>query len=282
MMRWQLVRVFILYLFNLGSLFNALILTIKKNYDHEAEQLLKVQNMTLEHGFDLGSHDDIDNYLHSRVSHCWESGVGEEFVFLSFFDLCFLLLQILFQDFLRGLAVRRLNRYCFWNLEHGFPGYAEFKLADNTLHLIYNQGICWMATFFCPGMPLIFVVKLIILMYLRKWTVLTCNTPNQRIFRVKNNNFNLYLLLIMLVLCVIPVAIGLYSVAPSKDCGPFRNNIRMGFVIRFGFIIFAIFVFDLPKLVKNHMLPLFSPSSPIARKSTPKSPISSIQSLHQL
>ena len=86
-----------------------------------------------------------------------------------------------------------------------------------------------MGTYFCPGMPIIFSIKLILLMYLRKWCVLTCNTPNQRIFRIKNNNFNLFLLLIMLVLCVIPVGIGLFMIPPSRSCGPFRNATRVWF-----------------------------------------------------
>ena len=207
MMRWQLVRVFILYLFNLGSLFNALLDTIKRQKMHADEH----------HDHHQGN---IDTY-------CWETRIGEEFITLSFFDLLFLCMQIFGQDFVRGLVVRHLNRFCFWNLEHGFPGYAEFKLADNTLHLIYNQGISWMGTYFCPGMPIIFSIKLILLMYLRKWCVLTCNTPNQRIFRIKNNNFNLFLLLIMLVLCVLPVGIGLFIIPPSKSCGPFQNATHM-------------------------------------------------------
>ena len=53
------------------------------------------------------------------------------------------------------------NGICCWNLEQGFPGYAEFKLADNILHLIYNQGISWMGTYFSPGLPIIFITKLV-------------------------------------------------------------------------------------------------------------------------
>ena len=84
---------------------------------------------------------------------------------LTYYDFVFLLGTILGQEFLRGILVRRLNPMCFWDLEHGFPGYAEFNLPDNILHLIYNQGISWMGLYFCPGLSAVFIVKLILLMY---------------------------------------------------------------------------------------------------------------------
>jgi len=44
-------------------------------------------------------------------------------------------------DFFRGLMVRYINPiWPFWDLEDTYPQYAEFQLADNILHLIYNQG----------------------------------------------------------------------------------------------------------------------------------------------
>ena len=53
-----------------------------------------------------------------------------------------------------------------------YPQYAEFKLADNILHLIYNQGILWMACYFSPAFPIIHMLKIVTIFYMRNWSVL--------------------------------------------------------------------------------------------------------------
>ena len=136
-MKWQLIRVFVLYLGNLATLFGSITNHIEEETRH--------------------AHEDQQSVL----DHCWETKVGVEMLRLSLFDMVFVLVQIFFQEFFRGLIVRYMNGICCWNLEQGFPGYAEFKLADNILHLIYNQGISWMGTYFSPGLPIIFITKLV-------------------------------------------------------------------------------------------------------------------------
>ena len=83
----------------------------------------------------------------------------------------------LIKDFLRGLMVRYVNPiWPFWDLEGTYPEYAEFQLADNILHLIYNQGVLWMACYFSPVFPLIHLLKIICLFYLRAWSGLRIAT----------------------------------------------------------------------------------------------------------
>ena len=128
--------------------------------------------------------------------------------------------SILIFDFFRGLMVRYFNPiWPFWDLEgmnfyfltikvinrkihdsDTYPQYAEFKLADNILHLIYNQGILWLACYFSPAFPIIHMVKIVMIFYLRNWSVLTTNLPSKRIFRAsRSNSFYLVLLLLMLL-----------------------------------------------------------------------------------
>lgn len=135
--------------------------------------------------------------------------------------------------------------------------YGDFKIAENILHLVNNQGQVWMGMFFAPGLALLNLVKLGILMYFRSWAVLTCNVPHEVIFRFaidiklpltifisiekkenqhfsfvrfrasRSNNFYLALLLTMLFLCVLPVSYAIVWIEPSWHCGPFAHHARI-------------------------------------------------------
>lgn len=92
---------------------------------------------------------------------------------------------IMIIDFLRDLWVRYCVLFWCWNLEEGFPGYGEFKISENVLHLIKDQTMVWLGkltvksllkiflgTMFVPLLPAINIIKLVVLMYLRGWAVM--------------------------------------------------------------------------------------------------------------
>lgn len=159
---------------------------------------------------------------------CWETMFGQELVKLTVMDLIMTLLSILLIDFFRGLFVRYMNGCWCWDLEKKFPQYGDFKVAENILHLVNNQGNVWMGMFFSPGLVVINVFKLYIMMYLRSWAVLTCNVPHEVIFRAsRSNNFYYALLLMMLFLCVLPVSFAIVWLKPSDNCGPFSGYTRI-------------------------------------------------------
>ncbi|CAL8350586.1 unnamed protein product [Merluccius merluccius] len=82
-----------------------------------------------------------------------------------------------------------------------------------------------MGAFFSPCLPAFNVMKLIGLMYLRSWAVLTCNVPHQQVFRAsRSNNFYLAMLLFMLFLCMLPTIFAIVRYRPSQHCGPFSGQ----------------------------------------------------------
>ncbi|XP_073474672.1 transmembrane channel-like protein 3 [Aquarana catesbeiana] len=255
-LRFQLARVLVLYLGNLYSLIIALLdkVNIMSNSSNDtfrdpallyATTVPVLTTVSPSYGMDRNSTFAIEmdqnitkimvaiNHTSSPVmsevpmnkNECWETYVGQEMLKLSIIDMIFTVASILLIDFFRGLIVRYMSDCCCWDLESKFPEYGEFKIAENVLHLVYNQGMIWMGAFFSPCLPAFNVFKLIGLMYLRSWAVLTCNVPHQQVFRAsRSNNFYLAMLLFMLFLCMLPTVFAIVRYKPSKNCGPFSGQ----------------------------------------------------------
>uniref|UniRef100_A0AAY4BCG8 Transmembrane channel-like protein n=1 Tax=Denticeps clupeoides TaxID=299321 RepID=A0AAY4BCG8_9TELE len=248
-LRFQLARVLVLYLGNLYSLIIALLdkvnsmSSMASDDTNLREEVFKtISDQT--HSFQIIQKNDFHTHRtksttavvlnHTAPSNmfnrfqqdqCWETYVGQEMLKLSIIDMIFTVASILLIDFIRGLVVRYLSDCCCWDLESKFPEYGEFKIAENVLHLIYNQGMIWMGAFFSPCLPAFNVMKLIGLMYLRSWAVLTCNVPHQQVFRAsRSNNFYLAMLLFMLFLCMLPTIFAIVRYRPSEHCGPFSGQ----------------------------------------------------------
>uniref|UniRef100_A0A673JIM1 Transmembrane channel-like protein n=1 Tax=Sinocyclocheilus rhinocerous TaxID=307959 RepID=A0A673JIM1_9TELE len=255
-LRFQLARVLVLYLGNLYSLIIALLDKVNsmssavRNLSDSTSYLATISQPT-EDNLSTIVPDvterrnstltmtllDLNNSMttiksttssyntRSQQDPCWETYVGQEMLKLSIIDMIFTVASILLIDFIRGLVVRYLSDCCCWDLESKFPEYGEFKIAENVLHLIYNQGMIWMGAFFSPCLPAFNVLKLVGLMYLRSWAVLTCNVPHQQVFKAsRSNNFYLAMLLFMLFLCMLPTIFAIVRYRPSQYCGPFSGQ----------------------------------------------------------
>ncbi|OWF51539.1 Transmembrane channel-like protein 3 [Mizuhopecten yessoensis] len=247
-LRWQLARIFALNLLNLYTLFIAL---FWKQQDMVSTSLINssftrceqttsippinvtVQPATL--GYNATVQSVIVDYNASLCSSavseelsadlCWETMIGQEVVKLTLMDLVVVVGQIIVQDYLRGLFVRYCNNLCCWDMEKQFPEYADFKTAENLLHLVNNQGVVWLGIFFAPGLAVLNLLKLLVLVYVRSWSVIVCNVPQEAIFRSsRSNNFYYALLLVMLFLTMLPPLFAIVALEPSPHCGPFSGQ----------------------------------------------------------
>ncbi|XP_069481914.1 transmembrane channel-like protein 2-A [Ambystoma mexicanum] len=237
-LKWQLGRIFALFLGNLYTFLLALIDDVNLKLAEEEH----VKNKTLEL---FASYYNLTSLNGSSLTPppispadvprgpCWETTVGIEFVKLTVSDIQVTYGTILVGDFLRAVGVRFLN-YCWcWDLEAGFPSYAEFDISGNVLGLIFNQGMIWMGAFYAPGLIGLNIIRLITSMYFQVWAVMSSNVPHERVFKAsKSNNFYMGLLLLVLFMSLLPVAYTIMSLPPSFDCGPFSGKNKMYDIIQ--------------------------------------------------
>ncbi|KAM8810921.1 transmembrane channel-like protein 2 [Eudromia elegans] len=237
-LKWQLGRIFALFLGNLYTFLLALMDDVNEKLAEE-DVLKNITHWTLlsHHNSSIGNGSTatpppLDPADVPRGP-CWETTVGIEFVRLTVSDILVTFVTILVGDFIRACFVRFVN-YCWcWDLEAGFPSYAEFDISGNVLGLVFNQGMIWMGSFYAPGLVGINVLRLLTSMYFQCWAVMSSNVPHERVFKAsKSNNFYMGLLLLILFLSLLPVAYTIMSLPPSFDCGPFSGKKRMYEVIQ--------------------------------------------------
>lgn len=150
-----------------------------------------------------------------REDKCWESRLGQELYRLLVVDTAFvLLLTTGVGESLRSVVYKHITPRV---------GPPELDIAHNTLDLIYTQTLVWAGMFYCPLLPLVGCVKLVLTFYVKRVSVM-CTQPSVRPWRaVHAQTVFLALTFLSFVLATGALGYSLLSIQPSKVCGPFKG-----------------------------------------------------------
>ncbi|CAN7940258.1 unnamed protein product, partial [Ixodes hexagonus] len=113
-------------------------------------------------------------WLSAPRGYCWESRLGQEVYRLLLVDTAFvLLLTTGVGEVLRSATYKHLTTWV---------GPPEMDIAHNTLDLIYTQTLIWVGVFYCPLLPLVGSLKLLLTFYVKRVSVM-CTQPSLRPWR---------------------------------------------------------------------------------------------------
>uniref|UniRef100_A0A8C8TCF4 Transmembrane channel-like protein n=1 Tax=Peromyscus maniculatus bairdii TaxID=230844 RepID=A0A8C8TCF4_PERMB len=147
---------------------------------------------------------------------CWETLIGQDIYRLLLMDFVFSLADSLLGEFLR----RFIGMKFITSLS-----LQEFDIARNVLELIYAQTLTWLGIFFCPLLPFIQMITLFIMFYVKNISLMMNFQPPSKAWRASQMiTFFIFLLFFPSftgVLCTL--AITIWRLKPSADCGPFRG-----------------------------------------------------------
>ncbi|XP_070684638.1 transmembrane channel-like protein 7 [Pempheris klunzingeri] len=108
-------------------------------------------------------------------------------------------------------------------------GKQRFLIPFNVLDLVYGQTVSWVGVYYCPLLPLIGTVTLMVTFYIKKFTVLRCCVAEHRMFRASSSSVLFHFMLLLgLVMAAVTLCFYFYQQEITLDrnmpfCGPFGN-----------------------------------------------------------
>ncbi|XP_066251004.1 transmembrane channel-like protein 7 isoform X2 [Euwallacea similis] len=147
-------------------------------------------------------------------SACWETSVAQEFYRMIIFDFFISVGCTAFLDVFIFLTYK----YCTKNI------HLEFDIAWNTVQIIYNQSLFWVGLVFSPLLPVVVVIKLFLIWYIRYLIAIYLCKPSAKSWRAAQTSTWFLVMTFLSLLCIGGLICYVISnIDTSANCGPFRN-----------------------------------------------------------
>lgn len=159
----------------------------------------------------------IDIESNKSCTKSWENEIAAQMYMLIWTDFVVMMITTVIVETLRKL----LYKYTNFFKKIGMP---QFQITKNVLDLVYGQCLIWIGAFFSPLIPSMGVVKLVIMFYVKKTSLIYNNKPSEKPYQGARSNYLFTMLLLLtFVLCLVGVGWGVTKVHPSCH-GAFSNT----------------------------------------------------------
>lgn len=159
----------------------------------------------------------IDIEKKKDCTKCWENEIAAQMYMLIWTDFLVMFATTVIVETLRKL----LYKYTKFFKKIGMP---QFQISKNVLDLVYGQCLIWIGSFFSPLIPAMGVIKMVILFYVKKTSLVYNNKPSDKPYQGARSNYLFTMLLLLtFILCLVGVGWGVTKVHPSCY-GAFSNQ----------------------------------------------------------
>ena len=154
---------------------------------------------------------------------CWEDYIASQLYQLVMIDFCVFCLVLLLAEVLRSFLVARSS---FLRDRLGITK-REFNIAAEILDLVHKQMIVWSGFYFAPLFPVIAVIEVIAIFYLKKASSLRNVIPPKTVVLNHQSTFTVSCLFFISLLLVFGfMGLIIFNFHPSTTCGPFRDSTK--------------------------------------------------------